>query len=43
MNEVLAPGIYERQLSGSTLTPGVYWSRLQAGVLAETRKIIHVR
>ena len=43
VNEVLAPGTYERELNGSTLAPGVYWSRLQAGALSETRKIIHVR
>jgi len=43
VNEVLAPGTYERQLNGSTLPPGVYWSRLQAGILSETRKVIHVR
>jgi hypothetical protein len=43
VNEVLAPGTYERELSGSTLAAGVYWSRLQAGVLSETQKLIHVR
>jgi len=43
VNEMLAPGIYERELSGSTLEPGIYWSRLQAGSLSETRKMIHVR
>jgi hypothetical protein len=32
VNEVLAPGTYERELNGSTLAAGVYWSRLQAGV-----------
>jgi hypothetical protein len=43
VNEVLAPGTYERELNGSALEPGVYWSRLQAGALTETRKIVHVR
>ena len=43
VNEVLAPGAYERELSGRTLATGVYWSRLQAGALSETRKIVHVR
>ncbi|HET9253377.1 MAG TPA: SBBP repeat-containing protein [Candidatus Eisenbacteria bacterium] len=43
VNEVLAPGTYERKLNGSTLTSGVYWSRLQVGSLSETRKIIHMR
>jgi hypothetical protein len=43
VNEVLAPGTYERELKGSKLAPGVYWSRLQAGARSETRKIIHVR
>ncbi len=43
VNEVLAPGTYERELSGSTLEPGIYWSRLQAGALSETRKMVHVR
>jgi hypothetical protein len=43
VNEALAPGTYERELNGSTLATGVYWSRLEAGALSETRKIIHVR
>lgn len=43
VNAVLAPGTYERELNGSTLATGVYWSRLQVGALSETRKIIHVR
>ena len=43
VNEVLAPGTYERVLNGSRLAPGVYWPRLQAGSLSETRKIIHVK
>ncbi len=43
VNEVLAPGPYERKLDGSTLAPGVYWSRIQVGALAETRKIILVK
>jgi hypothetical protein len=43
VNEVLAPGTYERNLNGSTLATGVYWSRLQVGALSETRKIIHVK
>jgi hypothetical protein len=43
VDEVLAPGAYERELSGSTLAAGVYWSRLQARGLTETRKMIHVR
>jgi hypothetical protein len=40
---VLAPGTYERELDGSPLAIGVYWSRLRVGALSETRKIIHVR
>jgi len=43
VNEVLAPGTYERELNGSTLAAGVYWSRLQAGGLSEIRKVILVR
>jgi hypothetical protein len=43
VNEALAPGTYKRELNGSALASGVYWSRLQAGALSETRKIIHVR
>ncbi|HKQ20186.1 MAG TPA: SBBP repeat-containing protein [Candidatus Eisenbacteria bacterium] len=43
VNEVLAPGTYERELKGGSLASGVYWSRLQAGALSQTRKIIHVR
>jgi hypothetical protein len=43
VNEVLAPGTYERELNGSTLASGVYWSRLQAGGLSEIRKVIRVR
>ena len=43
VNEALAPGTYERELNGSTLSAGVYWSRLQAGRLSETRKMIRVK
>ena len=43
VNEVLAPGTYERELNGNPLATGVYWSRLEVGALSETRKIIHVR
>ena len=43
VNEVLSPGTHERELSGSTLAAGVYWSRLQAGSRSETRKLILVR
>jgi len=43
VDEVLAPGTYERELNGSTLSAGVYWSRLQAGGLSKSRKMIHVR
>jgi hypothetical protein len=43
VDEVLAPGTYERELNGSALEPGIYWSRLQAGALSETRKMIYVR
>jgi hypothetical protein len=43
VNEMLAPGTYERELNGSGLAPGVYWSRLEAGALSETQKIIRVR
>ena len=43
LNEVLAPGTYERELNGSTLATGLYWARLQAGALSETRKVILVR
>ena len=43
VNEVLAPGTYERELNGSTLATGVYWTRLEVGALSETRKSVHVR
>jgi hypothetical protein len=43
VNEVLSPGTYERELNGSPLATGVYWSRLQAGGLSEMRKLIRVR
>jgi hypothetical protein len=43
VNEVLAPGAYERELNGSRLAAGIYWSRLQVGRFSETRKMIHVR
>jgi hypothetical protein len=43
VDEVLSPGAHERELNGSTLAAGVYWSRLQAGGLSETRKLILVR
>jgi hypothetical protein len=43
VDEVLSPGTYERELNGSTLAAGVYWSRLQAGGLSEIRKLILVR
>jgi hypothetical protein len=43
VDEVLAPGTYERELSGSTLAAGIHGSRLQAGALSETRKLVHVR
>jgi hypothetical protein len=43
VDEVLAPGTYERGLNGSTLATGIYWSRIQVGALAEARKLIHVR
>jgi hypothetical protein len=43
VNEVLAPGTYERELNGSTLAAGVYWSRLQVGSLSETRKMMRVK
>jgi hypothetical protein len=43
VNEALAPGTYERELNGSTLETGIYWSRLQAGAFSETRKMVHVR
>jgi len=42
VNEVLAPGTYERELNGSTLPIGIYWSRIQAGAFSETRKMIRV-
>jgi hypothetical protein len=42
VDEALAPGHYERTLSGSSLAPGVYWSRLQVGVNSVTRKMIRV-
>jgi len=42
VDEVLAPGTYERELNGSNLAAGVYWPRLQVGGLSETRKTIHV-
>ena len=43
VNEVLGPGVHERELNGRALPAGVYWSRLEAGGLSETRKIVHVR
>jgi len=43
VNEVLAPGTYERELNGSALATGIYWSWLQVGGLSETRKMIRVR
>jgi hypothetical protein len=43
VNQELGPGPHERELNGSALPAGVYWSRLQVGVLFEMRKIIHVR
>ncbi|HET9326107.1 MAG TPA: SBBP repeat-containing protein [Candidatus Eisenbacteria bacterium] len=43
VNEVLAPGTYERELNGKRLAAGVYWSRLQTRGLSETRKMIRVR
>jgi len=43
VNEALAPGACERELNGSALATGVYWSRLQVGGLSETRKLIRVR
>jgi hypothetical protein len=43
VNEVLAPGTYDRELNGSTLKTGIYWARLQAGALLETRKMVHLR
>ena len=43
VDEVLAPGTYERELNRSTLAAGIYWSRVQAGGLAETRRMIRVR
>jgi hypothetical protein len=43
VNEVLAPGPHQRELNGSKLAAGVYWSRLQVGDLSETRKMIRVR
>jgi hypothetical protein len=43
VNEVLAPGSYERELNGSALATGVYWSRLQVAGLSETRRMIRVR
>jgi len=43
VNEVLAPGPHERVLNGSTLAAGVYWSRLDVGLLSETRKLIHMK
>jgi hypothetical protein len=43
VDEVLAPGTYEREMSGSALAAGVYWSRLQVGDLSETRRMIRVR
>lgn len=43
VNEELAAGTYERVLNGSTLETGIYWARLQAGALSETRKMAHVR
>jgi beta-propeller repeat-containing protein len=43
VNETLAPGAYERKLDGRNLAAGVYWSRLEAGGLSETRKMIRLK
>jgi hypothetical protein len=43
VNEALAPGTYERELNGSTLGPGIYWSRLHVGERSQTRKMIRVK
>ena len=43
VNEALSPGTYERELNGSPLAAGVYWSRLEAGGLSEIRKLTLVR
>ena len=43
VDEVLGPGTYERGLNGSMLATGIYWSRIQVGALAESRKLIHAR
>ncbi|MFB3910398.1 MAG: SBBP repeat-containing protein [Candidatus Eisenbacteria bacterium] len=41
-NGTLAAGDYQWQLDGSKLSSGVYYSRLQAGDLSQTRKILLV-
>ena len=43
VNEVLSPGTHERELNGSQLPAGIYWSRLQAGGRSEVRKLTLVR
>ncbi|MDM7917033.1 MAG: SBBP repeat-containing protein, partial [Candidatus Eisenbacteria bacterium] len=43
VNGELVPGTYARELKGSGLPTGVYWSRLQAGGASEVRKLIRVR
>jgi hypothetical protein len=41
-NGALAAGAHERQLDGSRLSSGVYYSRLQVGGVCETRKMIRI-
>jgi hypothetical protein len=43
VNEVKQPGRYEAVFNAANLASGVYLYRLQAGSLAETRKLVILR
>jgi len=43
ISEELSAGIYSREWTGTALTSGVYFYRLQAGSLIETKKLILLR
>jgi len=38
-----SPGIYEVKFDGSSFTSGIYFYRLQAGIYADTKKLILVK